>query len=139
MAEKLKPGSGPLDYGNRTWLKVLFAAIFIALYTPIFTLIAFSFNTDKRGVVWRGFTLDNYVKAWNNSDLQEALLNSLTIAFFATVISTIIGAMIALLLWRFRFPMKAGYEGVMALPIVIFLVFQRLFLRNAGLAGAVKG
>ena len=27
----------------------------------------------------------------------------------------------------------------MALPIVIFLVFQRLFLRNAGLGGAVKG
>jgi multiple sugar transport system permease protein len=27
----------------------------------------------------------------------------------------------------------------MALPILIFLVFQRLFLRNAGLEGAVKG
>ena len=27
----------------------------------------------------------------------------------------------------------------MALPIVIFLLFQRLFLRNAGLSGAVKG
>ncbi|NEE04526.1 carbohydrate ABC transporter permease [Phytoactinopolyspora halotolerans] len=27
----------------------------------------------------------------------------------------------------------------MALPIAIFLVFQRLFLRNAGLGGAVKG
>lgn len=119
MAEQLKPGSGPLDYGNRTWLKVLFAAIFVALYAPIFTLIAFSFNTDKRGVVWRGFTLDNYTKAWNNADLQEAMLNSLTIAFIATIISTVIGAMVALLLWRFRFPMKSAYEGVMALPIVI--------------------
>jgi multiple sugar transport system permease protein len=27
----------------------------------------------------------------------------------------------------------------MALPVAIFLVFQRLFLRNAGLGGAVKG
>ncbi len=27
----------------------------------------------------------------------------------------------------------------MALPLVLFLVFQRLFLRNAGLGGAVKG
>jgi spermidine/putrescine transport system permease protein len=119
MAETLKPGSGPLDYGNRLWLKVLFAAIFIALYAPIFTLIAFSFNTDKRGVIWRGFTLDNYVKAWNNAALQEALLNSLAIAVIATIIATIIGAMGALFLWRFRFPFKSAYEGVMALPIVI--------------------
>ena len=27
MAQTLKPGSGPLDYGNRLWLKILFAAI----------------------------------------------------------------------------------------------------------------
>ena len=119
MAETLKPGSGPLDYGNRLWLKILFVAIFVALYAPIATLIAFSFNTDKRGVVWRGFTWDNYAKAWNNVALQEALLNSLTIAFIATIIATIIGAMAALFLWRFRFPFKPAYEGVMALPIVI--------------------
>ena len=50
---------------------------------------------------------------------QEALINSLAIAVIATVISTVIGAMAALLLWRFRFPGKAAYEGFMALPIVI--------------------
>jgi spermidine/putrescine transport system permease protein len=119
MAETLKPGSGPLDYGNRLWLKILFVAIFIALYSPIVTLIAFSFNTDKRGVIWRGFTWDNYVKAWNNVALQEALLNSLAIAVIATIIATVIGSMAALFLWRFRFPFKPAYEGVMALPIVI--------------------
>ena len=27
MADTLKPGSGPLDYGNKTWLKLLFAEI----------------------------------------------------------------------------------------------------------------
>ena len=41
------------------------------LYVPIVTLVAFSFNTDRRGIVWRGFTLDNYVKAWNNRDLSS--------------------------------------------------------------------
>jgi spermidine/putrescine transport system permease protein len=119
MAQALKPGSGPLDYGSRLWLKTLFVAIFIALYAPIVTLIAFSFNTDRRGVIWRGFTLNNYVKAWNNVDLQEALLNSLAIAVITTIIATIIGAMAALFLWRFRFPFKPAYEGLMALPIVI--------------------
>jgi spermidine/putrescine transport system permease protein len=119
MAAKLKPGQGPLDYGSRTWLKILFAAIYFILYAPIFTLIAFSFNTDKRGIVWRGFTFDNYVKAWHNSALIEALTNSLMIAIFATAIATVIGAMVALMMWRFRFPGKTAYDGFMALPIVI--------------------
>jgi spermidine/putrescine transport system permease protein len=137
MAARLKPGQGPLDYGGRLWLKVLFAAIFFVLYAPIITLVAFSFNTDKRGVVWRGFTLDNYAKAWNNESLIEALSNSLVIALIATVFATILGALVALLLWRFRFPFKGAYEGFMALPIVIpeicMGVALLLFFVNSGM------
>jgi spermidine/putrescine transport system permease protein len=137
MAAQLKPGQDPLDYGSRTWLKLLFAAIFFVLYAPIVTLIAFSFNTDKRGVVWRGFTLDNYMKAWNNNALIEALTNSLVIALLATVFATVLGALAALLLWRFRFPFKGGYEGMMALPIVIpeicMGVALLLFFVNTGM------
>jgi len=136
-AAQFKNAQGPLDYGSRTWLKVLFASIFFVLYAPIITLIAFSFNTDKRGIVWRGFTLDNYVKAWNNASLIEALTNSLVIALIATLFATILGALAALLLWRFRFPMKGGYEGFMALPIVIpeicMGVALLLFFVNSGM------
>jgi spermidine/putrescine transport system permease protein len=114
-----KARQGPLDYGRRLWLKLLFLAIFILLYAPIVTLVAFSFNTDRRNVVWRGFTLNNYVRAWENTALLEAFTNSLVIAILATVISTVLGAMVAMLLWRFRFPGKPAYEGFMALPIVI--------------------
>lgn len=137
MAAQLKPGQGPLDYGSRTWLKVLFAVIFFVLYAPIITLVAFSFNTDKRGVVWRGFTLDNYVKAWHNASLIEALTNSLVIAIIATAIATVLGALTALLMWRFRFPFKGAYEGFMALPIVIpeicMGVALLLFFASSGL------
>ena len=110
---------GALDYGRRLWLKALFVVVLILLYAPVVTLIAFSFNTDRRNVVWRGFTFDNYAKAWNNTALIEAFTNSLVIAVVTTVIATIIGSMVALLLWRFRFPGKPAYEGFMALPIVI--------------------
>jgi spermidine/putrescine transport system permease protein len=137
MAAALKPGQGPLDYGNRLWLKALFAAIIFVLYVPIITLIAYSFNTDKRGVVWRGFTFDNYVKAWNNTALQEALGNSIAIAVFATIIATIVGTMTGIVLWRFRFPGKTVYEGLMALPIVIpeicMGVALLLFFVNSGM------
>ena len=45
MAAQLKPGQGPLEFGNRRWLKILFGVIFFMLYLPIIVLIAFSFNT----------------------------------------------------------------------------------------------
>ena len=143
MAAQLKPGQGPLDYGSRLWLKILFAAIFILLYVPIITLVAFSFNTDKRGIVWRGFTLENYTKAWNNDALFDAMVNSLSIAFFATLVATVIGTMVAVFLWRFKFPFKGAYEGLMALPIVIpeicMGVALLLFFNNTGMAKAVVG
>ncbi|MGI9464980.1 MAG: ABC transporter permease [Aestuariivirgaceae bacterium] len=112
-------GQAPLDYGRRFWLRLMVAVTFILLYAPIATLIAFSFNDSKRNIVWKGFTLKYYAVAWNNASLVEAFYNSLAIAVMCTVLSTIIGSMVALLLWRFHFPGKTAYEGFMTLPIVI--------------------
>ena len=63
--------------------------------------------------------LDWYVKAFNNDSLIQAFINSLTIAFFCTIISVALGALAAVMLWRFRFPGKTVVEGGMALPIVV--------------------
>jgi spermidine/putrescine transport system permease protein len=110
---------GPLEYTRRTWMRLTLLATFVFLYAPIVTLIAFSFNDSRRNIVWRGFTTKYYEKALGNSELIEAFVNSLTIAFVSTILATILGALTALLLWRFRFPGKSAYEGAMALPIVI--------------------
>jgi len=110
---------GPLDYIHQGWMKLTLGLSFVFLYAPLLILVIFSFNDSRRNIVWRGFTTKYYEKAWNNDGLIEAFANSLTIAFFSTIVSTIVGAMVALLLWRFRFPLKGAYEGAMTLPIVI--------------------
>jgi spermidine/putrescine transport system permease protein len=99
----------------RGWI----AAVLFFLYAPLVALIAFSFNDSKRNIVWKGFTFKYYGKVLENDALMAALGNSLTIAFLATVFSVILGALAAVMLWRFRFPGKAGVEGLMALPIVV--------------------
>lgn len=111
--------NGPLDYLGKRWIRLTMLATFVFLYAPIATLIAFSFNDSKRNIVWRGFTFKYYEKAWNNDGLIEAFTNSLTIAFFSTLLSIVLGTMTALLLWRFRFRMRTVVESAMALPIVI--------------------
>lgn len=110
---------GPLEYLRRWPLRVIVGATLVFLYLPLITLMVFSFNTSRRNVVWQGFTTDWYVKAFNNDSLLQAFVNSLTIAFFCTVISVILGALAAVMLWRFRFPGKTVVEGSMALPIVV--------------------
>lgn len=109
----------PLEYTKRLWMRGWMAAILFFLYAPLVALVVFSFNDSKRNIVWRGFTFKYYEKLMGNASLMEALGNSLTIAFFCTIFSVILGALAAVMLWRFRFPFKAGVEGAMGLPIVV--------------------
>ncbi|WP_081816541.1 ABC transporter permease [Fodinicurvata fenggangensis] len=114
---KLPPG--PLDYSRRWWMRLPLFLVFFFLYAPMVVLVAFSFNDSKRNIVWQGFTTDYYVAAFNNTELMEAFINSLTIALMNTVVATLLGTLVAIALWRFRFRGRAAFEGLTALPIVI--------------------
>ncbi len=133
---------GPLDYTRRLWLRLWLLAVFVFLYAPIVILVVFSFNDSKRNIVWQGFTTAYYAKAAANASLIEAFTNSLIIAFVSTAVSTVIGALMALALWRFRFPGKAGLDGAIALPIVIPEICMGVallaFFNRVGLSAAAE-
>ena len=115
----LRSASGPLEYLRRWPLQAWLVMVGIFLYAPLLTLMAFSFNDSKRNIVWKGFTLKYYEKVLQNDSLIAAFGNSLTIAAISTLISVILGAMAALVLWRFKFKGKTVLDGAMALPIVV--------------------
>ncbi len=110
---------GPLDYLSRWPLRLWVAATTVFLYSPLITLMVFSFNNSRRNIVWRGFTLDYYAMVLSDEGLIQAFVNSLTIALVSTALSVVLGAATALLLWRFRFPFKPALEGALSLPIVV--------------------
>lgn len=109
----------PLEYNRTLPMRLWLFGVFFFLYAPLIALMAFSFNDSKRNIVWRGFTFDYYKKLFNNDDLMLAFANSLTIAFITTIISVVLGALAAVMLWRFRFRFKGAIEGALALPIVV--------------------
>ncbi len=115
----LRSASGPLEYLRRWPLQAWLVMVGLFLYAPLLTLMAFSFNDSKRNIVWKGFTLKYYEKVLQNDSLIAAFGNSLTIAAISTLISVILGAMAALVLWRFKFKGKTVLDGAMALPIVV--------------------
>ena len=114
-----KNPAAPLDYSRRWSLRLVFLATIVFLYAPILILIAFSFSESRRLVKITGFTFKWYERAVGNEELALAFANSLAIALINTLVATVLGALAALLLWRFRFPGKAAYEGALALPIVV--------------------
>lgn len=109
----------PLEYSRTLWMRLWVGAVMAFLYAPLIVLIIFSFNDSKRNVVWRGFTTKYYEKAMGNDQLVEALINSLTIAALATIASLVLGAVAAVMLWRFRFPLKSAVDGTISLPIIV--------------------
>ncbi len=114
-----KQRRAPLEYNSMWQIRVWLFFVFFFLYAPLVALMAFSFNDSKRNTVWRGFTLNYYHKLFNDQALQIAFANSLMIAFMATLVSLVIGALAAVLLWRYRFTGKTAVEGAFTLPIVV--------------------
>ncbi len=68
---------------NKSLLSKIYATLVYAfLYLPIIVLIVFSFNKSKLNATFTGFTLDWYKNLINNTQILEALKNSLVISFY---------------------------------------------------------
>jgi spermidine/putrescine transport system permease protein len=83
----------------RRWLGVYAIAFFAFLHLPLLTLAAFSFNSS-RFTVWEHFSLDWYRAIFRDPQIMEGTWNSIVIAFWATIISTVIGTLCAYALWK---------------------------------------
>lgn len=106
-------------FGNGV-LALLATGAMLFLYIPVVVLIAFSFN-DNRSLTlpFRGFTLKWYEKFLNNSDMLDAIVNSLYVASVATAITIVIGTVAAFALDRVTFPGKTVFRRMILLPIAL--------------------
>ena len=75
--------------------KLLTVLIFIFLYIPMAVLIVASFNTGKDITDFEGFTLQQYVRLFQDETLLQLLGNSILIAFLSTALSTAFGTVAA--------------------------------------------
>lgn len=89
------------------------------IYAPILILVIFSFNQERINAVWTGFTIDWYLSVFRDSDLMHSLMNSLIVGAVSTLIATILGTMVALVMHRYGFFGKKLFDAILYLPIVI--------------------
>ena len=125
MAQQLTEGAPAQQSSLRKlsrgvpWLKGWTAIFLLYLYAPILVLIIYSFNNNRIAQVWTEFSTRWYVKAFSNADIQRAIVNSLTVASIATIVSTLLATMAALVLSQRRFRGHALALGVISLPLLV--------------------
>lgn len=92
--------------------------IFLFLYTPIITLMVFSFNNSKTMGKWSGFTLKWYEQLFSNQRLMSALYYTILIALLASVIATIVGTISAIAISQMKDKLKALILNINYLPVL---------------------
>ncbi|MEM8951759.1 MAG: ABC transporter permease [Pseudomonadota bacterium] len=148
------------------WIQRLFSLygtlFLIFVYAPIIMIVVFSFNANPINMmIWSGFTFDwywtifGYPTALNEQTLYvestdqllAAVKNSLIVAATTTTVSTILGTMTALALYRYRFYARPFYQGLLYMPMVMpdivlgiaLLVFFVNFGVQLGLVSIIIG
>lgn len=97
--------------------KIYMAFIMLFLYAPIAVLIFFSFNNGKT-TVWKGFTLKWYTELFRDSNIINALGNTLIIAFLASIFATILGTAAAIGISNFKGKKRLVIQNVSNIPII---------------------
>ncbi len=91
------------------------------LYLPLMAVAFFSVNNAKYGLTWSGFTLDWYTKLFQNELILQAAWNTLVLAVVSTLVSTVLGTVLAVGMDRFPWPRKMHtfMDLIVHLPVII--------------------
>ena len=123
---------------SRAFLNVFLMIVALAWLFPLLWALFNSFRdysyTSQHGYFsFGGFTLDNFVNAWEQGGFTQSFLNSLIITFFAVVFTLALSSCMAFVLARFSFKfnlaMLAFFVAANLLPPQSLLVpVYRMFM-----------
>ena len=101
--------------GILTWLVLLFFNV------PIILLVVNSFNANKQGTHWLGFTLRWYSELFSpkGRNIWLALSNTLIVATISTLISTFIGTCSAFALHKYKSRLQNFHYCLVYTPLVV--------------------
>jgi len=94
-------------------------AVYIFLYAPIAVIVLFSFNAGRHASDFQGFSVQWYGRALSNPFVMDALTTSLIVAGTSAVFASLFGTMAALALQNVRGPVRAIFDGMIYVAIMV--------------------
>jgi putative spermidine/putrescine transport system permease protein len=91
------------------------------LHLPLVFIAVYAFNGEDTGYSFpiQEFTLRWFERAWERTDIRDAIGLSLSVAFMATLIAMALGTLTAAALNRDRFYGKDAFTTMLILPIAL--------------------
>ncbi|MGO7043439.1 ABC transporter permease [Rhizobium acaciae] len=125
-------------------LRAFSAIVLFFLIAPILAIIPLSFNAEPFFTYpMPGLSLRWYEAVFSSSDWQLAARNSVIVALFATLLSTILGTLAAIGLNRPDCPWRMALSAIIISPIVIPVVVAAVgifyFYADVGLLNTLTG
>jgi putative spermidine/putrescine transport system permease protein len=116
----------------RVTLRLSTVLILAFIYLPIGIIVLYSFNAAKVAT-WpiTSFTLDWYVKAFNDAGIRSAFATSVQVAIGATLLAVMLGSLLALAVSRFRFFGREAIAFIVILPLALPGIVTGLALNTA--------
>ena len=110
--------AGPIHWLRRHIVQIVAGLVLFYMFLPIFVVVQFSFNrpVGKTNYDWHGFSLTPW-KTVCSSGLCDPLGLSLKIGVLATIVSTILGTLVAFSLSRYRFAGRSAANLLIFLPM----------------------
>ena len=139
--------------GQKIWyygFRVICGLVFFFLIAPIITIIPLSFNAENFFTFTPGmlaldpeaYSLKHYQDFFTNSDWQQALKNSVTIAPMATIISVGLGTLAAIGLSQSHVPFRRAIMAILISPMIVPLIISAagmyFFYSRVGLQQKLK-
>lgn len=92
---------------------------FVFFYLPLAVMVAGSFNNNRFGGAWRGFTWKFYAQLLNDREIWASLENTLIIAFSSTATCMVLGTFAAFALHRYRSRLQFFHNTLVYIPLVV--------------------
>ena len=104
----------------------------VFLYVPLAIVVIYAFN-DEIGQAWpiQDYTWKWFAIAFRTAAVREALLNSVQVALFATVVALILGSAAAFAVHRYRFFGRNTVSFLLVLPIALPGIVTAIALNSA--------
>lgn len=110
-----------LKKGHPVRNAIFCALIYSFLFLPILVIVVNSFNatTSKPYMTWKGFSLQWYPELFTNTSLLNSFKNTIILALVSTFLSTVIGTLGAIGMYRYKFKGKNIIDSLLYIPVVI--------------------
>ncbi|MEM7668563.1 MAG: ABC transporter permease [Pseudomonadota bacterium] len=100
-------------------MRIYAICVYLFLYVPIGVIALFSFNSGRHASQLEGFSTKWYAKALSNPFVMDALETSLTAALISATFAAVFGTMAAVGLQGIRGPVRATFDGLIYVAIMI--------------------